>query len=244
MEDELIVNPLRWDEQGLPHSVFFDDKYFCKENGYEETLYVSCQGNKLQERFSALDPTQPGTFTIIETGFGTGLNFCCAWSVWDQCAPKSWKLHFISLELYPLLTDELSRALSLWEPLQKYRAQLIKAYQPKTNTIDHLHLDDGRVIVTIVFDDILKALAIMHEQRLAPEGADAWFLDGFAPSKNPLMWADAVYAGMAKLSKPGTTLATFTVAGFVRRGLEAQGFEVFKALGYGTKKHILTGVFK
>lgn len=244
MENEFIVNPLRWDDQGLPHSVFFDDKYFCKENGYEETLYVSCQGNKLQERFQSLDPTKSGTFTIIETGFGTGLNFCCAWSVWDQYAPKSWTLHFITLELYPLLTEELGRALSLWKPLEKYRAQLVRHYQPKVDTIDHLLLDDGRVKLTIVFDDILKALATMHNQGLSPGKADAWFLDGFAPSKNPLMWADQVYQGMARLSKPGTTLATFTVAGFVRRGLEASGFEVFKQQGYGTKKHILTGIFK
>ena len=96
---------LTWDEDGFPHSVLFDDKYFCKENGYEETLFVSCGGNRLQERFANLDPAHKGVFTIIETGFGTGLNFCCAWKLWQAHAPPAWKLFFISLDKYPISTN-------------------------------------------------------------------------------------------------------------------------------------------
>ncbi len=228
----------------MPHSVVFDDKYFCKENGYEETLYVSCEGNSLKERFSKLDPSRSGTFTIIETGFGTGLNFSCAWSIWDKYAPQSWTLHFISLELYPISTEQLTRALSLWPALAKYKDALSAQYKPYSEGIKDFYFNDVRVHLTIVFDHVIAALRKIKEEGVSTQGADAWFMDGFAPSKNPEMWTDAVFEGMARLSRKGTTLATFTVAGFVRRGLESQGFEVRKIKGYGTKKHVLVGVFK
>ena len=116
-----------WDESGMPHSVVFDDKYFCRDSGYEEALYVACGGNHLRERFMALDPLVKGEFTIIETGFGTGLDFCCAWQLWENCAPASWTLHFISVELYPLSADQILRALSLWPCLSPHKEQLAAA---------------------------------------------------------------------------------------------------------------------
>lgn len=242
MTDPVLI----WDENGLPHSVNFDDKYFCKENGYEETLYVSCQGNRLSDRFQALNPSREGIFTIIETGFGTGLNFCCAWKVFEENAPKSWKLRFISLEKFPISNEQLLRALSLWPLLETYKLKLAAQYQPSSlNNTKEWQFDEGRIQLVIVFDDVLKALKIMDDKNMAPQGADAWFLDGFAPAKNPEMWADRVYQAMALLSRPGiSTLATFTVAGFVRRGLDAAGFRVEKWLGYGIKKHVLIGTYK
>ncbi len=234
---------LTWDTQGLPHSVIFDDKYFCKENGFEETIHVSCKGNALPKRFAKLDPNGKGTFTIIETGFGTGLSFCAAWKVWQKCAPKSWDLHFVSIELYPLPSEDIARALSLWPSLSDYPKLLLAQYKPQKEGMIDLYFKDSRVRLTLVFDDVVVALKNIHRNRLT-QGADAWFLNGFAPAKNPKMWSDEVFEHMAPLSKKGTTLSTFTVAGFVRRGLEAQGFEVAKIKGYGEKKHILTGIFK
>lgn len=235
---------LTWDKDGLPHSVLFDDKYFCKENGYEETLYVSCGGNRLQERFSQLNPDVPGTFTIVEAGFGTGLNFCCAFKIWQDMAPKSWTLNFISLDKYPVSTDQLSRALSLWPLLEQQRRILATHYVPASEGIKEFYFQESNVRLTIVFEDVLKALEMMHTLKLAHPGADAIFFDGFAPAKNPDMWHEDVFGGMAKLSKQDTTFATFTVAGWVRRGLESKGFTIHKAKGYGTKKHILIGTFK
>lgn len=235
--------PIRWDYRGLPHSVAFNDKYFCTDNGYEETLYVSCQGNQLQERFSKLDPQKLGTFTIIETGFGLALSFCTLWQLWDQCAPSSWKLHFISIELYPVAVEDLSRALAIWPMLSDYKEALVAQYQPSEGGVKDFYFERGQVFLTIVFEDVLNALSHIHEKAIAPNGADAWFLNGFAPFKNPKMWSDEVFQKMAPLSRKGTTLSTFTVAGFVRRGLEASGFVVERIKGHGKKKQILTGFF-
>ncbi|MBF0594352.1 MAG: tRNA (5-methylaminomethyl-2-thiouridine)(34)-methyltransferase MnmD [Candidatus Omnitrophica bacterium] len=240
---EQLTAAIMWDDCGMPHSVLFDDKYFCRESGYEEALYVACHGNRLRERFSALDSLVTGTFTIIETGFGTGLDFCCAWQLWEECAPRSWSLNFVSLELYPLSAEQIARALDLWPCLSPHKEELAAVYKPVPDMGVYL-LSEGRVRLTIVFDDVLRALRAISEQKLAPNGADAWFLDGFAPSKNPRMWSDGVFEGMARLSRPGTTLSTFTVAGFVRRGLSARGFEVQRVSGHGEKKNVLTGHFK
>ncbi|MBF0485376.1 MAG: tRNA (5-methylaminomethyl-2-thiouridine)(34)-methyltransferase MnmD [Candidatus Omnitrophica bacterium] len=234
---------LRWGDHGTPKSAIFDDKYFCEDQGYEEAVYVCCEGNSLQKRFSGLDPQKKGTFTVLETGFGTGLDFCCAWQVWDEYAPVSWKLHFISVELYPLSSEQVGRALGLWPALSGYKDSLVSQYQFSIHDIKNFYFNDQRVCLTIAFDHVVLALSKIKEKRLAPQGADALFLDGFAPSKNPEMWSPEVFKAMAALSHEGTTLSTFTVAGNVRRGLEAAGFTVQRVPGHGKKQHILTGFF-
>lgn len=240
MSDPII----RWDAKGVPHSLLFRDKYFCTQNGYEESFYVSCQGNNLQERFLTLDPKVSGTFTIIETGFGTGLSFCSAWYLWKQCAPVSWKLHFVSLELYPLNREDVDRALSVWPNLSDFRQALVQQYVPAPGEVKHFEFKEDRIQLSIVFEEVVDALRTIKEKNIAPHGADAWFLNGFSPFSNPLMWRPEVFKGMALLSKKGSTLATFTVAGFVRRGLEAEGFKVERIPGYGTKKTVLVGSFQ
>jgi tRNA 5-methylaminomethyl-2-thiouridine biosynthesis bifunctional protein len=231
-----------WDGEGLPRSSKFDDKYFCLDNGYEEAVYVNCEGNGLRERFLALDPSRAGTFTILETGFGTGLDFCCAWQMWEACAPKTWTLDFVSLELYPMTIEEISRALALWPRLSSYKEELVAQYTPVPGEIKKMSFKEGRVRLTIVFDDVLVALKTMKDRQLVPHGADAVFLDGFGPAKNPEMWTQPVFDGVALLSHGGTTLSTFTVAGAVRRGLQAAGFRVERIKGHGKKNQILVGI--
>lgn len=239
-----IKNNIRWDDKGVPHSIHFQDKYFCTQNGYEEYRHISAGGNDLGGRFAQLDPSVNGTFIIIETGFGTGMCFSCIWELWDQAAPRSWTLHFISVELYPLSTEDVDRALSVWPPLAKYRTALVEQYRPFPNGIHDWSFKENRVRLTIVFEDVVDALKKILENNIAPLKADAWLLNGFSPFANPRMWAPEVFKGMALLSKPGTTLSTFTVAGHVRRGLEAEGFVLEKIPGYGTKKQMLRGVLR
>ncbi|NTV29505.1 MAG: tRNA (5-methylaminomethyl-2-thiouridine)(34)-methyltransferase MnmD [Candidatus Omnitrophica bacterium] len=234
---------ITWDDNGAPRSVRFDDKYFCQENGYDEAIYVCCNLNALEARFKALPVESPGTFTIVETGFGTGLDFCCARQVWEANAPPSWIMHFISLERYPLSAEQLGRALGHWTQLAQFANELAAAYIPKATGSQDLFFKDGHVHLTIIFDDVIAALEKILQDRLAGAGADALFLDGFAPSKNPAMWTPEVFRLLAALSRPGTTLSTFTVAGFVRRGLEAQGFSLIKKPGHGKKSELLTGIF-
>jgi len=239
-----MVSPLiKWDSQGTPYSVVFDDMYFCAVNGYEDALYIFCGGNHLEERFERLDPTVKGVFTIVETGFGTGLIFCVVWKLWNEHAPASWILNFISIEKYPLPPSELERALSVWTILKPQADELVVNYKIPSDKVGVFNFDRGRVVLTIVFEDIVLGLGTIAQEGLAAPGADALFLDGFSPAKNPEMWTENVFAGLARLSVAGTTLATFTVAGWVRRGLESQGFKIQKVTGYGCKNEMLKGEY-
>lgn len=232
-----------WDEEGMPQSIAFGDKYFCRSSGYDESVYVCCQANALRERFLALNSAEAGTFTILETGFGTGLDFCCVWQLWRETAPRSWRLHFISVELYPLAVEHLSRALAFWPVLAPQAAALAAQYAPLPGQTKSFLFDEDRVTLTVVFRHVQEALGLVKTAGLAPEGVDVVLLDGFAPSKNPEMWSDHVFEGVAALSRKGTTLTTFTVAGFVRRGLTDRGFVIRKIPGLGGKKHVLSAFF-
>ncbi len=225
---------LSWDDKGLPHSGRFDDKYFCKDNGLAESLHVFCNGNHLTERLMALLPGQ--TLTIVETGFGTGLNFLCVWDLWRRNAIKG-KVHFISVDKYPLSPGELTQALALWPQLRDCSNQLLSCYDPNQHCLQAA-FEESHVLLTVIFDEITIALKEICEQGIK---ADAFFLDGFAPSKNPDMWSEQVFQSMAAISHETTTLATFTCAGFVRRGLQEVGFLIKKQPGYGNKRHMIAG---
>ena len=232
---------IKWDSQGTPFSIVFDDMYFCAVNGYEDALYIFCGGNRLEDRFKKLDPMLNGVFTIVETGFGTGLIFCVAWKLWKAHAPASWKLNFLSVEKYPLQPSELYRALGVWPIVKSEADQLVTYYKVPSSKIAVFDLDEGLVRLTVVFEDIVLGLKTMAQEGFALSGADALFLDGFSPAKNPEMWTESVFEALARLSGPQTSLATFTVAGWVRRGLEAQGFKTQKVAGYGCKNEMLEG---
>jgi len=239
-----MVSPsIKWDSQGTPYSIVFDDMYFCAVNGYEDALYIFCGGNRLEERFKKLDPTVNGVFTIVETGFGTGLIFCVVWKLWKEHAPGSWILKFLSVEKYPLPTAELERALGVWGIIKFQADELAAHYKVPSDKAGVFNFDGGRVILTVIFDDIISGLERIFQEGLVSPKADALFLDGFSPAKNPQMWTEEVFAGLARLSGVGTSLATFTVAGWVRRGLESQGFSTQKATGYGCKNQMLLGSF-
>ena len=234
---------IQWDKNGLPRSLLFDDKYFCEENGLLESQYIFCGGNQLKERWQNLPVDAEGTFTIAEAGFGTGLNFLCAWRLWRQCSPVNRTLHYISIDQYPLSIDDLSIALKLWPELNSDSQQLIEQYPSAFSPYHDLYFDERNVRLTLVFDHIIDAFDAMNNERVSFQPIDAWFLDGFAPSKNPQMWSEDVFVCMAQLSRPGTTLSTFTVAGKVRRGLNNQGFSISKVKGFGRKRQMLQGVF-
>ena len=227
---------LNWDEHGQPLSSQFDDVYFSSASGLAESQHVFIQYNQLPERFSALQDGD--TFVIGETGFGTGLNFLCAWQCFNEYAPADTRLHFISVEKYPLQHSDLSQALALWPQFSELREQLLQQYSAIHQGFQHLQLDHGRITLTLLIGDALEMLQQVDGQ------IDAWFLDGFAPSKNPDMWNEHVFAQLARLAKPNTTLATFTSAGFVRRGLIAAGFAMQRVPGFGRKREMLAGQYQ
>ncbi|RYY76006.1 MAG: bifunctional tRNA (5-methylaminomethyl-2-thiouridine)(34)-methyltransferase MnmD/FAD-dependent 5-carboxymethylaminomethyl-2-thiouridine(34) oxidoreductase MnmC [Gammaproteobacteria bacterium] len=238
---------IEWDPDGQPISGEFGDVYFSKANGLEETRHVFLHHNQLAERFSAIGNTQH--FTIAETGFGSGLNFLAAWSLWLESAPESAQLHFVSVEKFPLHKDDLSRALALWPQLRDLAEQLIAAYPVFVGTGFHrLKFMNGRVNLTLIVDDaaagFAKMLASTHPLfKQSGTKVDAWFLDGFAPSKNPQMWSDDLFECIKCLSKIGTTAATFSAAAIVKNGLVTAGFSVQKVAGFGRKREMVKAVF-
>ena len=226
---------LDWDDQGRPHSRVFDDVYFSDQSGLEETRYVFLEQNRLQERFAALPAG--GRLVIGETGFGTGLNFLCAWQLFEQHAVAGARLHFVSVEKYPLSHADLQRALALWPELQLFAEQLLKQYIAIHQGFQRLVLDNGRVTLTLLIGDALEQLPQLDAQ------VDAWFLDGFAPAKNPDMWTAELFAELARLAAPGSTISTFTSTGWVRRLINAAGFKMKRTPGIGHKWEILRGEF-
>jgi len=217
-----------------PVSTAFDDMYFNVNEGLAESEHVFLKGNDLNNRFASL--TAPH-FTIAETGFGTGLNFLAARRLWLQQAPEEARLHFISVEKFPLQKADLQKALASWPELDDGAVQLTESYPSLTPGFHRLSFDGGRVQLTLMLMDAIEAY-----QQLSAQ-VDAWFLDGFAPSKNPDMWNDKLFQQMARLSYTGTTLSTFTAAGFVRRGLQQAGFSISKVPGFGRKREMVTAHF-
>lgn len=216
-------------------SAAFDDIYFSPEDGLAETRHVFLDNNNLPAAWVG----RP-RFTVAETGFGTGLNFLAAWTLFEETAGSGQRLDFISFEKYPLAREEGLAALVRWRDVFGGRLERLRAVYPlRVPGFHRLHLTD-RVGLTLIFDDVNDALP----QLEVPGGVDAWFLDGFAPAKNPDMWTDTLFTGMARLSRPGTSFATFTAAGAVKRGLEAAGFAVEKRRGYGRKRDMLAGCFQ
>ncbi|WP_422474522.1 bifunctional tRNA (5-methylaminomethyl-2-thiouridine)(34)-methyltransferase MnmD/FAD-dependent 5-carboxymethylaminomethyl-2-thiouridine(34) oxidoreductase MnmC [Endozoicomonas sp. ALB032] len=227
---------LEWKENGQPASTAFDDIYFSTASGLRETRHVFIEGNDLPKRFAALH--QNKSFTLGETGFGTGLNFLCAWACFDEEAPQSARLHFVSTEKYPLSRKDLQKALSLWPELEKYTTPLIECYMPAIEGHQHFSFADGRVKLTLCIGDVLNTLPELEGR------VDAWFLDGFSPAKNPLMWQPELFTVMAAKSHAGTTYATFTAARAVRDGLSQAGFSVEKSEGFGHKRDMIKGRLK
>ncbi|KAA1173923.1 bifunctional tRNA (5-methylaminomethyl-2-thiouridine)(34)-methyltransferase MnmD/FAD-dependent 5-carboxymethylaminomethyl-2-thiouridine(34) oxidoreductase MnmC [Marinobacter salinexigens] len=224
---------LVWND-GVPESTRFGDVYFSRDNGLEETRYVFLDRNRLRERFQAVE--DGGHFVIAETGFGTGLNFLATWELWQEVvADKSAILHFVSVERFPLTPEDLARALESWPTLAPFAEELRANYPPLTHGVHRIHLAGGRIRLTLYFGDILDAWSELSFC------ADAWFLDGFAPSLNPEMWLDQAIGHIRSHSKAGTTLATFTAVGRIRRALADSGFTMQKTAGFGRKRDMLIG---
>ncbi|WNO60026.1 bifunctional tRNA (5-methylaminomethyl-2-thiouridine)(34)-methyltransferase MnmD/FAD-dependent 5-carboxymethylaminomethyl-2-thiouridine(34) oxidoreductase MnmC [Rheinheimera sp. MMS21-TC3] len=232
---QLSYANVHFNAAGIPYAEDFADAYCSDAGGLAETDYVFLQQNGLPQRWQS--HTQ-AVFHIIETGFGTGANFLLTWLRFCQFKQQNpnascQRLHFTSVEKYPLTPADLQQALAIHPELQPFAQQLIKQYPPCIAGCHRLVFDQGAVIVDLWFGDVSTVMP-----NLA--AADAVFLDGFAPSKNPQMWQPSLFSALARLSHPNTTIATFTAAGSVKRGLEEAGFTVKKVKGFGRKREMIT----
>ena len=217
-----------------PYSFDFNDVYFNSDNGLQETEYVFIEHNQLKQRFATLENPN---FTIIETGFGTGLNFLAVAAHWLALAMPSARLHYISTEKNPLTLADLTRTHAMWPQFATLSSELLQQYANIKAGNNVFNMAAGRIQLDLHINDASLALPKISQK------ADAWLLDGFAPAKNADMWSSEVFAHIARLSEINTTFATFTSAGAVRRGLQAVGFEVNKHAGFGKKREMLAGSF-
>ncbi|EPP4090189.1 bifunctional tRNA (5-methylaminomethyl-2-thiouridine)(34)-methyltransferase MnmD/FAD-dependent 5-carboxymethylaminomethyl-2-thiouridine(34) oxidoreductase MnmC [Vibrio vulnificus] len=232
---------LGWNEVGTPVSDQFDDVYFSNVNGLEETRYVFLKQNLIPERWQEFDRRR---FVIGETGFGTGLNFLAVWQAFNdflRANPDATlkELHFVSFEKFPLSKQDLIKAHQAWPELAELAEKLHRHYPPAVPECHRIVLDNGAVTLDLWLGDIKDCLPSVP---YGEEGIiDTWFLDGFAPSKNPEMWNQDLFNGMAKLARSECRVATFTSAGFVRRGLIEAGFAMKKVKGFSTKREMIAG---
>ena len=210
---------IEWREGELPVSTRFDDPYFSLQGGLAETVHVFLAGNDLPARF------QDG-FHIAELGFGTGLNLLATLHLWRDTGQKG-KLHFTTFEAYPMTAADMLRAQSAFPQL----APLMKELAPFWSSTPHnFSLPD--LEFTMIQGDARQTLSQWQDR------ADAWFLDGFSPAKNPQMWQEDLLIDVGHHTVANGTAATYTAAGFVRRGLQAAGFDVERRPGYGGKRHM------
>lgn len=231
---------LEWLEGDVPRAGAFDDTYFSRAGGLAETRHVFLAGNRLPERFTARK-----SFTIAEFGFGTGLNYLTTLAALCplDTAPE---LTFLSFEMFPMSVDQLARALSAFPELGDLADQLLGKWAPQpgwncltvANTQLLLGIGDAR--------ELISSINAGHGENAlqAPllDPVDAWYLDGFSPSKNPELWDLDLLKAAAALTAPDGTLATYTAAGWVRRNLEAAGFAIEKVPGFAGKREMVVGV--
>ena len=222
MSDQYEYAKIEWRDGALPVSTQFDDPYYSLENGLAETEYVFLQGNNLAERFSK-------GFHIAELGFGTGLNLLCAWRAWRSSGQLS-QLQFTSFEAFPLSPENLQAAHRAWPALADLSSEFLRHWDHTSQSLECADLS-----LRIIVGDARETLLDWSGK------ADAWFLDGFSPAKNPELWGSELMQGVARRTKPGGTFATYTAAGHVRQSLASAGFEVTRVKGYGRKRHMSLG---
>lgn len=212
-----------WGETGVPVSARFDDPYFSLADGLAETRHVFLAGNGLPGRFRA-------GFRIAELGFGTGLNLLATRAAWEGAGIEG-RLSYTSFEAFPMPVADMGRALAAFPEAAALAAPLLAAWAAGGRRFAL-----GPVDVEIVEGDARGTLPLW------PGAADAWYLDGFSPAKNPELWAEGLMAEVGRHTAPGGSFATYTAAGFVRRGLASAGFQVERATGYGQKRHMSRGI--
>lgn len=223
---------LVWNEAGVPRAAAFDDVYFSREGGLAESDAVFLGGCGLPDAWRDKD-----RFRICELGFGTGLNVLATWRAWKRTRAPHAYLHICSIEAFPLAKADAARALQAFPEIAELAAPLLARWPVRACAPQRLWFEEDRLALTIHTGEAREILSQL-------EGSfDAWFLDGFAPARNGAMWSGDVLHHVARLSAPGARLATFTVAGAVRRGLESAGFEVTRAPGFGAKRERLEARF-
>jgi tRNA 5-methylaminomethyl-2-thiouridine biosynthesis bifunctional protein len=233
MPNPLIPATVAFRADGTPYSPRYNDIYHSAVGSLAQAHYVFLQGNGLPGRWQ-----QQRTFTVLEIGFGMGVNFLTTWAAWRADSGRCERLHFVSIEKHPFSARDLRRAYAATIDDQSIAAlaeTLAAEWPALAPGIHQLVFEGGSVTLTLVFCDAADALPGLRLR------ADAFYLDGFAPAKNPEIWTPAIFESLACLASDGATFATYTSAGSVKRALLQAGFQYRKAPGFGWKRAMLVG---
>ncbi|MCO5398693.1 bifunctional tRNA (5-methylaminomethyl-2-thiouridine)(34)-methyltransferase MnmD/FAD-dependent 5-carboxymethylaminomethyl-2-thiouridine(34) oxidoreductase MnmC [Ralstonia soli] len=228
----LVLATPQLTSDGTPFSAQYDDVYHSTEGGLAQAQHVFLGGNGLPSAWQG-----KGAFTIVETGFGQGLNFLATWAAWRDDPQRCARLDFVSIEKHPFDCEGLAVVHPKDGALAPLAELLRQAWPVPVPGVHRLVFDGGSVTLTLLFGD---AMEVLPQLSCA---ADAFYLDGFSPSKNPDLWQPRVFKQLARVARAGSTLATYTAAGFVRRGLQEVGFETRKAPGFGAKRDMTVAQF-
>ncbi|MDP2833810.1 MAG: bifunctional tRNA (5-methylaminomethyl-2-thiouridine)(34)-methyltransferase MnmD/FAD-dependent 5-carboxymethylaminomethyl-2-thiouridine(34) oxidoreductase MnmC [Pseudomonadota bacterium] len=215
---------------GTPFSETYDDIYHSADGGPGQARHVFLLGNDLPQRWQGRE-----RFVILETGFGSGLNFLATWAAWRDDPARCERLHYLAVEKHPFRAADLARLHEQWPELQSLSRELCASWPVLTPGFHRLEFAAGRVLLTLLLGEAETVL------RRCEARVDAFYLDGFDPKKNPAMWSFELFRRLARLATPEATLATWCVAGTVREALLAAGFAVTKRPGFGRKRHMLAG---
>ncbi|MFM0636759.1 bifunctional tRNA (5-methylaminomethyl-2-thiouridine)(34)-methyltransferase MnmD/FAD-dependent 5-carboxymethylaminomethyl-2-thiouridine(34) oxidoreductase MnmC [Paraburkholderia metrosideri] len=235
MTDPLIPAVLAFRDNGTPFSPLYDDIYHSAVGSLEQAQYVFLRGNALPDRWQGRR-----IFTVLETGFGMGINFLMTWAAWRDDPARCERLHFVSTEKHPFTQADLQSlyAATISDPAIATLAQTLADAWPMLVPGSHrLEFEGGRIVLTLVFGDAGETLPNLRLR------ADAFYLDGFAPAKNPEIWTPAIFKALARMAGEGATFSTYTSAGDIKRALTQCGFEYRKVDGFGWKRAMLVGHF-
>jgi tRNA 5-methylaminomethyl-2-thiouridine biosynthesis bifunctional protein len=224
---------LSFDENGTPFSRRYGDVYHSASGGPAQATQVFLAGNALPERWRTKD-----RFTVVETGFGLGLNFLATWKAWREDTAACRELVYVSVEKHPLTAEELVRAHAAWPEFADLSEALRRRWPPAPSGILRVE-PEKNLSLHLGFGCAADVLPALEEKGVQ---ADAFYLDGFSPAKNPELWTPELCAALARLAAPDATLATWSVAASVRAALTAAGFSVEKRPGFGGKRHRLAGI--
>jgi tRNA 5-methylaminomethyl-2-thiouridine biosynthesis bifunctional protein len=231
--DKLIPARLEFAPDGTPYSTSFDDIYHSADGGPGQARHVFLGGNELPRRWQGRQ-----RFVILETGFGLGLNFLATWQAWRDDPQHSRRLHFVSIEKHPLTTADLALAQQAWPEFADLAKKLQQRWPPLTPGMHRLYFEDDQLVLTLLFGDATTQLGSIDAS------VDAFYLDGFAPAKNPGLWTPGLCKGLARMAAPGATLATWSIAAPLRAALSAAQFDPERCPGFGRKPEMLVARFR
>ncbi|MDR5782129.1 tRNA (5-methylaminomethyl-2-thiouridine)(34)-methyltransferase MnmD [Caballeronia sp. LZ065] len=236
MHEPLVPAPLVFRDDGTPWSPRHDDIYHSAAGALSQARHVFLNGNGLPERWRG----KPH-FNVLETGFGMGINFLATWAAWRDDPQRPASIHFISVEKYPFSASDLRRALAAIiddASVMPLAASLAAAWPVLVTGIHRIELEQRALTLTLAFGDVMDVVPRLKQDGMT---ADAIYLDGFAPARNPDMWTPALFASLAGMASDDASFATYTSAGQVKRALLQNGFEYRKVRGFGGKRAMLAG---